>query len=79
MLDGLQNGGPAGLIYGFLFVWCGASFQTLVMAEMASMYVKTNPDILALHLRLVVLQVIRFKNTSTTAVFDSNVHRRSTV
>ena len=48
MLDGLQNGGPAGLIYGFLFVWCGASFQTLVMAELASMYVETCPDILGL-------------------------------
>ncbi|PQE24741.1 choline transport protein [Rutstroemia sp. NJR-2017a WRK4] len=34
---GLQNGGPAGLIYGFLAAWCGASLQAVVMAEMASM------------------------------------------
>ncbi|KAG7006903.1 hypothetical protein G7Y79_00012g032390 [Physcia stellaris] len=37
LLNGLQNGGPAGLIYGYLFVWCGASLQALVMAEMGSM------------------------------------------
>ncbi|CAD6573229.1 MAG: hypothetical protein ASARMPREDX12_005912 [Alectoria sarmentosa] len=37
LLNGLQNGGPAGLIYGYIFVWCGASLQALVMAEMASM------------------------------------------
>lgn len=34
---GLQNGGPAGLIYGFLAAWSGALLQALVMAEMASM------------------------------------------
>ena len=39
MFNGLENGGPAGLIYGYLFVWCGAILQALVMAEMASMYV----------------------------------------
>ncbi|KAF7882162.1 hypothetical protein EAF00_011678 [Botryotinia globosa] len=33
---GLQNGGPAGLIYGFLAAWSGAMLQALVMAEMAS-------------------------------------------
>lgn len=27
------------MIYGYIFVWCGASLQALVMAEMASMYV----------------------------------------
>ncbi|KAM0800484.1 amino acid transporter-like protein [Usnea florida] len=37
LLNGLQNGGPAGLIYGYIFVWCGASLQALVMGEMASM------------------------------------------
>ena len=37
LLNGLQNGGPAGLIYGYLFVWLGATLQALVMAEMASM------------------------------------------
>ena len=40
LLNGLQNGGPAGLIYGYLFVWLGATLQALVMAEMASMYVR---------------------------------------
>ena len=34
---GLQNGGTAGLIYGFIFAWIGAILQALVMAEMASM------------------------------------------
>ena len=42
LLNGLQNGGPAGLIYGYIFVWCGASLQALVMGEMASMYVEMN-------------------------------------
>ena len=37
LLNGLTNGGPVGLIYGFLFVWIGPSLQTLVMGEMASM------------------------------------------
>ncbi|MCJ1226565.1 hypothetical protein MMC12_003218 [Toensbergia leucococca] len=37
LLNGLQNGGPAGLIYGYLFVWAGSIMQALVMAEMASM------------------------------------------
>jgi hypothetical protein len=41
---GLANGGPAGLIYGFLFTWLGTIFQTLVMAEMASMLVGTLRD-----------------------------------
>ena len=40
LLYGLEDGGPAGLIYGYLLAWCGASLQALVMAEMASMYVK---------------------------------------
>lgn len=39
LFNALENGGPAGLIYGYLFVWCGAILQALVMAEMASMYV----------------------------------------
>lgn len=39
MYNALDNGGPAGLIYGYLFVWCGVILQALVMAEMASMYV----------------------------------------
>ena len=39
--NGLNNGGPAGLIYGFLFTWIGSGTQALVMAEMASMLVVT--------------------------------------
>lgn len=34
---GLANGGPAGLIYGFLFAWLGTGLQALVMGEMGSM------------------------------------------
>jgi choline transport protein len=34
---GLLNGGPGGLIYGFLAAWFGSILQALVMAEMASM------------------------------------------
>ncbi|KAL8792909.1 MAG: hypothetical protein Q9195_004486 [Heterodermia aff. obscurata] len=34
---GLQNGGPAGLFYGYLVAWTGAALQAVVMAEMASM------------------------------------------
>ena len=37
LFNALENGGPAGLIYGYLFVWCGVILQALVMAEMASM------------------------------------------
>ncbi|KAL1646326.1 hypothetical protein SLS58_003283 [Diplodia intermedia] len=35
---GLLNGGNAGLIYGYIFVWFGTILQVLVMAEMASMF-----------------------------------------
>lgn len=49
LIIGLSNGGPAGLVYGYLFVWCGASLQALVMAEMASMYVNPNSDASRLH------------------------------
>ena len=49
LIFGLTNGGPAGLVYGYLFVWCGASLQALVMAEMASMYVNTAPDVFRVH------------------------------
>ncbi|KAL8855020.1 MAG: hypothetical protein Q9221_000217 [Calogaya cf. arnoldii] len=34
--SGLTNGGPSGIIYGFIFAWIGSGLQTLVMAEMAS-------------------------------------------
>ena len=34
---GLENGGPAGLIYGFLLTWMGVFSQALVMAELAAM------------------------------------------
>lgn len=42
--SGLNNGGPSGLLYGFLFTWLGSIFQILVMGEMASMLV-THRDI----------------------------------
>lgn len=42
-MSGFSNGGPAGLIYGYLFVWAGASLQALVLAEMGSMYVNFVP------------------------------------
>ena len=48
LFNALENGGPAGLIYGYLFVWCGAILQALVMAEMASMYV-SNSNTLKFH------------------------------
>ncbi|ORY02848.1 amino acid transporter-like protein [Clohesyomyces aquaticus] len=35
--SGLLNGGPAGLVYGFIFAWIGTILQALVMGEMASM------------------------------------------
>ena len=50
LIFGLTNGGPAGLVYGYLFVWCGASLQALVMAEMASMYVNTASNVFRVHL-----------------------------
>lgn len=34
---GLQNGGPAGLVYGFLFSWLGYFFVLASMAELVSM------------------------------------------
>lgn len=34
---GLENGGPAGLIYGFLLTWAGVFSQGFVMAEMGAM------------------------------------------
>ena len=40
LLYGLEYGGPTGLIYAYLLAWCSASLRVLVMAEMASMYVK---------------------------------------
>ena len=42
---GLENGGPAGLFYGYLVAWFGAGLQAMVMAEMASMYVVAVPVI----------------------------------
>ncbi|KAI9655954.1 MAG: hypothetical protein M1821_005015 [Bathelium mastoideum] len=34
---GLENGGPAGLIYGYLVTWIGVFSQAFVMAEMGAM------------------------------------------
>ncbi|KAK0122768.1 hypothetical protein ONS96_009803 [Cadophora gregata f. sp. sojae] len=36
-LYGFQNGGPAGLVYGFLFAWIGSLAVVASLAEMASM------------------------------------------
>ncbi|KAI9840833.1 MAG: hypothetical protein M1838_003892, partial [Thelocarpon superellum] len=36
-LDGFQNGGPAGLVYGFIFCWFGNLAVILSMAELSSM------------------------------------------
>ena len=36
-LYGFQNGGPAGLIYGYLFCWVGTLATVSSLAEMASM------------------------------------------
>lgn len=38
MVEGLANGGPQGLICSFIFAWLGVTAQTLVMADMGSMY-----------------------------------------
>ncbi|KAF7853661.1 hypothetical protein EAF04_010652 [Stromatinia cepivora] len=35
--SGLTNGGPSGLVYGYIIVLIGTMFQTLTMAEMALM------------------------------------------
>jgi amino acid permease len=35
---GLQNGGPAGLVYGFLFVWTGTACVVATMGELFSMW-----------------------------------------
>lgn len=37
VLFGLINGGTAGLIWGYLFVWVGYMFVFASIAEMASM------------------------------------------
>jgi hypothetical protein len=37
-LFGFQNGGPAGLVYGYLFCWIGTLATVASLAEMASMY-----------------------------------------
>ncbi|KAK0510423.1 hypothetical protein JMJ35_006855 [Cladonia borealis] len=36
-LDGFKNGGPAGLVYGYLVVWFGATCVFITMAELSSM------------------------------------------
>ncbi|KAL8685422.1 MAG: hypothetical protein Q9218_007772 [Villophora microphyllina] len=36
-VQGLTNGGPAGLVYGFLFAWIGTLAVFLTLAEMVSM------------------------------------------
>lgn len=34
----LASGGPAGAVYGFLFVWAGVAATFVVLSELASMY-----------------------------------------
>ncbi|OQD63837.1 hypothetical protein PENPOL_c008G04044 [Penicillium polonicum] len=36
-LQAYQNGGPAGAVYGFLFVWAGVTGTFVVLSELASM------------------------------------------
>ncbi|KAI9040337.1 choline transport protein [Aspergillus affinis] len=36
-LQAFQNGGPAGAIYGFIFVWAGVAATFVVLSELASM------------------------------------------
>jgi choline transport protein len=37
-LFGLNNGGPAGLVYQFLFCWAGYAAVVASMAELVSMF-----------------------------------------
>jgi hypothetical protein len=39
MLTKNDSGGPAGAVYGFLFVWAGTASIFVVLSELASMYV----------------------------------------
>jgi amino acid permease len=32
------SGGPAGAVYGFIFVWAGVAATFVVLSELASMY-----------------------------------------
>lgn len=43
----LENGGPLGVLCGYLFVWLGVTAQALVMAELGSMCVtvRTNNNL----------------------------------
>jgi len=38
------SGGPAGLVYGFLFIWAGTICVFLSLGELASMYKHWNID-----------------------------------
>lgn len=38
LTDVTHSGGPAGAVYGFLFVWAGVAATFVVLAELASMY-----------------------------------------
>ncbi|KAJ5408946.1 choline transport protein [Penicillium cosmopolitanum] len=37
-LQAYENGGPAGAVYGFIFVWIGVASTFAVLSELASMY-----------------------------------------
>ena len=38
---GLKNGGPAGLIYQYIFVWFGVMTSFVIISEMVSMSVNS--------------------------------------
>ena len=40
-----QSGGPAGVIWGFIIVWCGTLSTFAVIAELASMLVEKSKQI----------------------------------
>jgi hypothetical protein len=42
-LLGFQNGGPAGLIYGYIFCFIGTLMVVASLGEMASMWVNSIP------------------------------------
>jgi hypothetical protein len=37
-LTNTTSGGPAGAVYGFIFVWIGVASTFVVLSELASMY-----------------------------------------
>ncbi|KAK4870531.1 hypothetical protein LT330_004879 [Penicillium expansum] len=50
-LQAYQNGGPAGAVYGFLFVWAGVAATFVILSELSSMYGMMN-DLSIYHVRV---------------------------